>query len=226
MAAIDTHPSNSILTVGSIFRAVLLPSNTRTPPQYVVTLASAVALNATSISVTVTGGTSPVIYQGTQLTFGATTVTTTTDTTISGTTSVAILPAPAAITTGLTFNTFLWGALLGIQDMSEDSKSSLISIRSMASGRYNDQRVTMIDESLSFSGWYHLQDAAMRNIVRPAARTGAEVYFQAEYTDGENIRGIANIGDLQRQAKLDDVQKYSFSLNVNGTPIWATNTLP
>lgn len=220
MAATDIHPSNSILTVGSEFGAVLLPSNTRTPTQYTVTLTAAVAQNATSISVTVTGGT-PVVYANTQLVFGGTTLVTTTDTPISGTTTIAILPAPAAVSSGTATTTFLWGNLLGVQEMSEDSKSSLISIRSLASGKYNDQRVTMNDNSLQFSGWYHQKDSCMANVIKVSYRNASEIYFQAEYTDGENVRGIGVISSLTRAAKLDDVQKYTFTLNINGTPIWS-----
>jgi len=221
----DTHPSNSVLTVGSLFQAVALPNNSRTPVLYTITNTAAVASAATSMSVTSSANVT--LYAGSELKFGTTVVVIATTTNVTATaTTLPILPASAAIAANATATTYGFASLLGIQEMSEDSKASLISIRSMASGRYNDQRVTMIDDSLQFSGWYHQLDAAMANILKPAYRNGSEIFFQAQYTDGETVSGIGVISSLTRSAKLDDVQKYTFTLNVNGTPTYGTVTNP
>lgn len=222
----DTHPSNSVLVVGSIFQAVALPNNSRTPTSYTITNSAAVvALNATTMNVT--SSATVKLYAGAELKFGSTVVTVATTTTVATTsTALPILPAPATVAANATTTTLGFASLLGIQDMTEDSKASLISIRSLASGKYNDQRVTMLDNSLQFSGWYNQQDLAMTDIIKPAYRNASELYFQAQYTDGETVYGVGIISSLTRSAKLDDVQKYTFTLNVNGTPGYGSVTTP
>lgn len=79
MPLTDFHPSGSILAVGSTLKIAPLPLNSRTPQSYTFTTAAAATSGATAIFVTA----SPVptasfsMSAGTQLVFGAVTVTTT-----------------------------------------------------------------------------------------------------------------------------------------------------
>lgn len=232
---IDNHPSGSILAVNNSIKCVLLPSNTRTPTLYTITLtstapvANATSLAYTSITPAPTTDNPLLLEDDLVLTFptgkkvtvfknvaGDTVQSITTG--AAGTIAVKPidtpnLPAASAVTT-----TFGLLELLGVQGMDYANNSNLISIRSQKSGLGNEQRVTSVAYEFSVQGWVHQRSNAYNRVIKDCARLGREMYAEVYLSDGRLISGVFGASNLQNQIQLDQVMQMSFTLFAQGIP--------
>jgi hypothetical protein len=282
----DQHPSGSILAIGGELRLSLLPPNVRTALLSVVTTAGAIAIAATTATLT---STAPILLDSNfDVAFGANTITTvdyawvvptvtttaavvagdqtisltatapytlpagakvgftggasvvTTADALIGTTAtvvpikkaaaaiptttvsinnVTIQPSKAAIATATGSTPFIATlALAGIQSASQPMKTNLIPIRSFRSGLGNEQRPTMVDFTMQFSGFVDQRDQAYRRIVKVAGQKGLEVWAEYYSPDGTFQKGAAFIADVGKEEKNDAVLMYSFTLGFQGIP--------
>lgn len=235
----DVHASGSILTTNTELRLVKLPPLSRIPTTYTVTLGAA-AVGATSVSITSispapsaaspfylgeavemnVGGSANYPFLGGTEVYPAESKKFT-----SSTGTITVEPLTSAISAGAQFRTYGMLRMLGLQGADQSQNTNLISIRDFTSGLGNEQRPTMIDFSLSLTGWVHSYDLSLTEIVRPLSRSGEEVFFEFIQRDSECQYGVALFSNYARQNQLDDVVKFTSDFIVQGTPNYRYITL-
>jgi hypothetical protein len=167
----------------------------------------------TAVDVTIGTSATPVTVQPLAAAI-ASTLTATAGTTVF----VQALTSPITANSTSTTNNLI--ELLGIEDLSEQGKSNLVSTRSMKSGLGNEQRVAMVDTTIPVAGFFNVTSLAHALFVRPAFRTSGEIYAEVYYPDGEQLSGAWIVNNLNRMAKLGDVIKYSFDLTAQLLPTY------
>ena len=160
-----------------------------------------------------------VIQQGDRLTFNSTvpqTITVAQDVILGATTIIPAVVLTAALQAG---NVAISNGFLAIQGAdTADFKlgDKKVSTRSLSSGLWDENRKVMLSGTASVSGIYRVGDPAFDKIVLPACTDTFEVFCKIVYPDGDFRSGYAFLGDFQEPIKIDEIRKFSFSLNFNG----------
>lgn len=202
-------------TAGTSFLVATLASGQSVPQSRTLTTTASAAAGATSLAVTATTG---YINAGRKLTVGTVEVTVTADTPV-GSTALPI----KALTTGQSIASAATGTyyelfeFIGGSEASVAAQESTISIRNFKSGKWASNAKTMTGLTVTCSGQLHVEDYALKNVLRPAAfELGQEVYADLTRPDGDRYRGAFLVNGYQESAALDNVVTVSFTLNSNG----------
>lgn len=208
------------------------------PTTTTITATAAAAANATSITLS---SSAPRFYPaGTVFNFGGNLSKITQDTTITATAApvavealpnaialnatatagytVFVQPLQSAAPANTTTKTKNLVEILGIEQMDQQGKSTLVSTRSMKSGLGNSQRVAMNDTTLPVQGYFHVQSLAYKLVILPVFRNSLEVYAEIYNPVGERLSAPAIVANLSQTIKLGDVVKYTFDLNIQDLP--------
>ena len=225
--------ATAVLTAGVVTSVVIVTGGTGYSTAPTVAFTTSPGIGATVISVTVVptslfvaGQTTAfyktadtVIQQGDKLTFNSTipqTVTVANDVLLGATSITLTAPLVNALQAG---NVATSNGLLAVQGVdTADFKlgDKKVSTRSLSSGLWDENRKVMLSGSFSVSGIYRVGDDAQDQVFLPASLDTFEVYCKLVYPDGRFRQGYAMISDYAEPIKLDDIVKFSATINMNG----------
>lgn len=206
----------------------LLPLGSRdiTADTYTVTAGSAAAVGATTINLSVGTGTVE-IKAGSSLSFlnasGRSQVLVTEDATLTSTPSSVSCSGLIKAVDNAATATFVDGLvpLFGIQDLSASDSPQEIDTTNLLSGIGMESALVRSDHTFDVSGIQIVNDECLYGIIKPLAKSealfGREVYAVVTYPDGEKIVGAAKIKSYQEQGNQNEIKKYSFQLQVQGS---------
>ena len=129
------------------------------------------------------------------------------------------LNATASVTVGMV-------SLAGIQQMDFNNQETQVDTTNFASGSGTEGVLVRVQRQLSINGVSLVGDEALETIVKPcgalsSAFFGREVYAIATKPNGEQFEGAAMIMALNFPANQNEIDKYSFTLNFQGSSfIW------
>lgn len=224
-------PAETIITEGIEIRLIRLPSNTRVPTSYTLTVdntGSPVAANSTEIPLLVTGSEDVYLEEGLEITIGGTLITVAANATVAqgaSPTVVTVEPTNAEIADGSTGTTNATLQLLGVTSASPNFSSTVIDTTNFQSGFGQENQVTGINRTFSLSGNNILANRALDDQVKPFAVRDAdargevwcEIIIPNSTNQAEIYAGAGKVSNYSETLELRNVQRYSFEITMQGT---------
>lgn len=233
----SSTPCRLISTAGSLIKIAALGC-LDDPPQYTLTLSVAIALNATSISVTPTASvptsalaeisvTNPLrLEAGRAIYFGTTPVIVAATTLITQTatpTVVPIRPAPAAVLITVTASVISSLTLLSATSLSEQGNTTAVESTDLTSGvQFATQQVGR-EATIPLEWNARVDDLADWTILHRAEKALQDVYVHLYTPGGLNTFGRAQVVSINRNKAIKEVVRCTATLNMQ--PPYAEPTL-